>query len=503
MKSDIGRGAIILVASGFICKFIGALFRLPLTNLIGIEGIGIFQMIMSVYSLLLIFVSSGITNSLSKLVSSSRASGQELRISSFYRYAIKFGLLLSLLFGLFFAFFSKQIASLQGIEKGYFSYLLLILLLPLGTMIGVFRGIFQGYENMTPTAISQVIEQLIKFIFGLLFAYLFGRFGSSQGVFGAFLGITMSEVLAFFYLLFVFKRRVKINAQKIDVKRDFYSAVLPLSFGSAILPLSNAIEALIITSLLSIAGLSRESATTLFGLQSGVVGAILHFPLIISLSVAIALLPKIAYLSSQEDLAGQREIISNSFNYMWFFLVPLVIGIISISKVLYPIIYPNTIKGYIDTAYQLTILGGIAVILSAIMQFLQSLLQAKGFFYHSMIFSIIGVLAKIGILLIFAPLSEIGIFAIPISNIVLNSIVCICILIKLGGLVKIDLFNFTLPLLSSFIMFMSVKLILSTLGGIFGLLTSVLFGGFIYLVIAMPITFDICKTLLTKLKFKR
>ena len=57
MKNNVGKGAFVLVVSGIICKFFGGLFRLPLTNIVGMEGIGIFQMIMSIYSLALVFVS--------------------------------------------------------------------------------------------------------------------------------------------------------------------------------------------------------------------------------------------------------------------------------------------------------------------------------------------------------------------------------------------------------------------------------------------------------------
>ena len=76
MKKDVGRGAFVLIVSGVVCKFFGALFRLPLTNIVGIEGIGIFQMIMSLYSLLLVLVTGGVSTTLSKLISSDRASAE-------------------------------------------------------------------------------------------------------------------------------------------------------------------------------------------------------------------------------------------------------------------------------------------------------------------------------------------------------------------------------------------------------------------------------------------
>ena len=68
-QNRLGVSALILLISGFVCKSLGALFRLPLTNLIGIEGIGIFQLIMSLYAFALVLTSGGITNSLSKLIS--------------------------------------------------------------------------------------------------------------------------------------------------------------------------------------------------------------------------------------------------------------------------------------------------------------------------------------------------------------------------------------------------------------------------------------------------
>ena len=70
---------------------------------------------------------------------------------------------------------------------------------------------------MLPTAISQVIEQVFKFAFGLLFAYYFSKIGLAQGVFGAFLGVTISEVVSVLYLLNYYVAKNK------DRKKEIYS----------------------------------------------------------------------------------------------------------------------------------------------------------------------------------------------------------------------------------------------------------------------------------------
>lgn len=448
-------------------------------------------MVMSLYSLSLGLVSGGVTNALSKLVSSARGRGEQVKIGGYFRYGLLFSGLISVILGALFFVLSKPIASLQGDAQATPSYMLLALLLPLGGMIGVLRGIVQGYENMTPTAISQIIEQAFKFAFGLLFAHLFSQ-STGGGVFGAFLGITIAEALALIYLTFYIKK-TKLKVIYSNVKKEFLKAVTPLTLSNVILPLAFAIETLTIVYLLSSAGIAREDATTLYGLSSGVVGAIMHFPLVISLSVAVALLPKLSFLSSKKDLEGERKVSSKAFSMMWFLLFPLVVGINSIARTLYPLIYPSVSGELLEIALQLSILSGIAVVLNGFSQVLNSILQAKGYYNYSLLFLAIGGVSKVLSLIIFAPIPNINIFALPISSIILYSTICICALIKLGSVVKINFFNFALPLLSSVIMFVIVKLWLTLSNNIFGLIGAVMLGGIVYVILCLPLVLEYVK----------
>lgn len=486
MKNNVGKGAFVLILSGLVCKIFGGLFRLPLTNIVGIEGIGIYQMITSIYSLALVFVSGGVTNSLSKLVSSARARGDYKIIGSYIRYALIFSLSISTIFGIFFLLFSRSIGSLQGLGEGSEAYKLVSIILPLGAIIGIARGLLQGYENMVPTAVSQILQQISKLAFGLIFAYILGRNSVGKGVFGAFLGITCSELLASVYLIFVASKKKGLRYGK-EGKRDFFSASLPLTFGGVILPLTHAIEALFILPLLVKAGLAREVATSLYGIQTGVVGAIMNFPLIISMAVAVSLLPNLSRLSANGDSEGQKRLISTSFSCMWYLLIPLVVGIMAIAGGLYPVIYPRVIKGYFEITMQLTLLGGISIIMTAIMQFLVSVLQANGYYKYTLLFYALGGIAKVVFLFIFAPMKAISIYAVAISNILLSLIVSICILIKLKNLIKIPFVELFLPLTASVIMFLSVKIFLTLVGGIIGIILAVIIGMGLYFVFTLPL----------------
>ena len=68
-------GAAILGFAGLIVKIIGAFYRIPLTNMIGTEGMGIYQVAYPIYSTLLVISTSGIPTAISKMVAEKTAVG--------------------------------------------------------------------------------------------------------------------------------------------------------------------------------------------------------------------------------------------------------------------------------------------------------------------------------------------------------------------------------------------------------------------------------------------
>lgn len=141
-QKRLGVSAFVLVVSGLVCKILGALFRLPLTNLLGIEGIGVFQLVMSLYAFALVLTCGGVTNSLSKLISTARARGEYKKIKTYLKRAVCVSFCVGFALGLLFLFFGKYIALLQGVGENK-SYMLFVVLLPLGAGLATFRGFFK------------------------------------------------------------------------------------------------------------------------------------------------------------------------------------------------------------------------------------------------------------------------------------------------------------------------------------------------------------------------
>lgn len=449
-------GTIVLLVSGFICKVLGALFRFPLTNMLGIDGIGVFQLIMSLYSFSLVFVSGGVTTALSQLISSARASGQTNKIKLYLRHAILISTGCSLLLGLFFLLAGKSISAFQNLQNAH-AYFLFLLLLPLGSLLACLRGFFQGYERMTPTAISQVLEQVVKFGCGIFFAYLFSSISITAGVFGAFVGVAASEVVALIFLLIYYAikrdKRREIFSKEFSRRtlKEFSLANFPLMLSGVVLPLVSAFESLIIIPRLVQSGFDTTSATVLFGLQSGVVGSILNFPLVISIAVTTALLPNLSYQISRG--AASKHIIEKGLKMLFYMVLPTTFGLVAISKPLLSLVYQNITPEQIKYAFYLMLSGGFLTIFTALMQFVVMVLEANGEFRYVLFIVALGGVARVVVSYSLSAVKSINVFALVLGGVAMTSIVCLFGLERLRRKI-----NFKLPLVQMLVLFLGTAL---------------------------------------------
>lgn len=172
-KQSFLRGSLILVVSVALTKLIGAVFKIPLTNMLGGTGMGYFS---SAYGLFLpVYAVSvtGLPTAVAKLTSENLAFSRidnvkKLRSTALMLFSAV-GVIASLLifigaepFCLYIAKTPESVAAVRMIAPSVL----------FGCVTAVYRGYFEGKHNMTPTAVSQVIEALIKAAGGLGLTYL-------------------------------------------------------------------------------------------------------------------------------------------------------------------------------------------------------------------------------------------------------------------------------------------------------------------------------------------
>ena len=197
-KQSFFSGVLILLVGSVIAKGLGAIYRIPLTWILGVEGLGVYQLVFPIFSLVLVLSSTGMPAGISKMIALRKDNVAEInRILKVSVIALS---VIGLVFGLILFFCAGLIAQIQGNSIATLPYMAIAPAVVLVSVLSAFRGYFQGRMNMIPTSMSNIFEQFFKLIFGLALSFLFVPQGIEYGVLGAVLGITLSELVAVGYM---------------------------------------------------------------------------------------------------------------------------------------------------------------------------------------------------------------------------------------------------------------------------------------------------------------
>ena len=288
------KGAAWIAAGGFVAKVIGALYRIPLTNLIGGKGLGLYQLVYPVYCLLLTVSATGIPSSIAKLTAERIARGENDR--AVLKTAMKLFVLIGLTGSLIMALVAPWLAKMQGSEgvlSGYYALAPSVLLV---SAISVFRGWFQGRNHMFPTALSEVTEQLVKVGVGLPLAYFF-RDDVEKAVVYLLLAVSVSELVTLVMMAVLYRREKRGEMGNEGGRVEMKSVLrlsIPVTLGSILLPLSGLLDSVLAPRLLSA---YASDAVTLFGLFSGGAVTVVNLPVSVCYGIAAASVPRVAMVT--------------------------------------------------------------------------------------------------------------------------------------------------------------------------------------------------------------
>ena len=168
----------ILAVAGIIVRLIGILYRVPMTNIIGDEGMGYYSTAFNVYNIMLILSSYSLPLAVSKMVAARLAKGQDRNMNRVLRaalvYATVVGGLACFITWNFAGFFATTL-----FNTPFCVYALRTLAPTIWIMayLGVLRGYFQGHGTMIPTAISQILEQVVNAIISVVAASVLFKVG--------------------------------------------------------------------------------------------------------------------------------------------------------------------------------------------------------------------------------------------------------------------------------------------------------------------------------------
>ena len=429
---------------GLVSKVVGAIYRIPLTSIIGAEGMGLYQMVFPLYTLMLTLSSSGIPSSISKLISESVAKNNYKQAKRI----LKVSFLLLVCFSLFCTIivfvFAGVFAGLQGNISAKICYYGLAPAIILVGVIAGFRGYFQGLQCMMPSAVSGFIEQAVKMGFGLFFASIMVKKGIVYGVLGALIGISVSELVALVYLLITYivkkakmPKDLFVYGEVLNYKNTA-KKILSLSFfitlGGLIMPLTMLIDSGVVINILKSLGYSKSYATELFGLQTGTVGSIINMPVILSLSISTAILPYVSSRFSKGDFDGAKKSASKAILIAIIFALPASVGLFTFSKEVVVLLYGRGLtKGQILISANLLEIASVGVFYLSLLQVSSGILQGIGKFKIPLISLAVGATIKMVLNLVLISVPSINIMGAEFSTVVCYMV---ALFINLGLLKK-------------------------------------------------------------------
>lgn len=371
MKKNVFSSAILLSFGGIVCKFMGAVYKIPLANILGAEGIGIYQLAYPLYAFLLVFVSGGIPYSLSCFVAKARAEGNQNKTAGYFYSAFLYSFALGICFALFMICFSKVLAKVQGNGLAWQSYVGFGLAILFSCLIPCFRGLFQGYENYVPTFVSQILEQLAKLVLGLFFSFLLAKKSLQLGVFGASLGVLAGELVAFFYLLVYFlANKKKYVFENVIYKHDaekFFKFFVGIMLASVITPFLNVYQSFVVIPVLESLNFSKNFATSVYGIQTGMINPITNFPLVFSSALAIVLMPNLGYLFSK-DKEKARQMLSQSLKSVFVLSVPCMVGLFVLAKPILSLVFSSLDQNMTEIAQNFLKISAFSILFTVLSQ---------------------------------------------------------------------------------------------------------------------------------------
>lgn len=458
------KGAAILGAAGVLVKILGALYRIPLGNIIKPEGMGYYQTAYPFYVLLLTISTSGVPVAIAKLVSEKSAIGDYRNAYKVFRVALTGLFIAGVLTSLFVLINARGIVESLGNPNAYYALIALVPALFFVPIMAAFRGFFQGRQNMVPTALSQISEQLFRVVLGLLITYLllgkgipFAAGGaSSGGSLGALAGtITM-------YIIFITNKKTINEEIRTSISREEYGVseiikdllviAVPITIGAAIAPIMDAIDASMVIKRLQTIGYSEGVANELYGQLKGYAQTLINLPQVFSISIAMSLVPAIANAKARKQKKEVEGIIGSGIRITLLIGLPCALGLFVLARPIIGLLYFKNTPETIASIGEILSYLSFGVIFLTLVQTLTSMLQGLGRPLIPVVNLFIGAVFKFILTYTLTVIPSINVKGAAIGTVAAYATASILNLISLAYLTKMrfNYFNvFVKPLISS------------------------------------------------------
>ena len=305
-----------------VIGFLNMIFRVYLSNKIGSEGMGLFQLIMSINVFACTISISGIRLTLTRLVAEEVTKNNFTKVRSLLKCGIFYTLFFSTIAAL--TLYNNSIFISEvfiGDIRAKIPLQILSFSLPFVGIASCLNGYFYGLRKVIKSIISDFIENLTMICIVAFFVTSFPSKSLEFTCSYITLGMTLGNIIACFcsYLMYLLEKKNLNNSllrkQEKTVFREILSVSLPIA-GSAYIQTSlKAIEDILIPKALKLYCGSSYMSLSILGVIKGMALPLINFPSIFLASFSTLIIPEIAQYNTLNKQKSVNFVISKVIKF--------------------------------------------------------------------------------------------------------------------------------------------------------------------------------------------
>ena len=341
----------LLAISGIIVRIIGMLYRIPMANIIGPQGSGIYSAAFNVYNIALILSSYGMPMAVSKLVSARLTENKDRNVMQVALRALVVALITGGIAALILFFGAEGIENLlySGIPGVKSPLKVLAPTVLIVAVLGVFRGFFQGQGNMVPTALSQLIEQIVNAIvsvvasFGFMKAYADslnpGEYGAMGGTLGTCLGAAAALAVVMFLVFrnrFLYRDKIREDSVSetlpvIDTYKIILATVIPIIIGQTFYNVSAMLDDILFNKIM-LMHTDEMTISTLLGNYGQSFSTLTSIPMGIASAMSASMLPSVVRSFTQGNRGEINTKIRKTVRITMIVAIPTMVALMVLGQ---------------------------------------------------------------------------------------------------------------------------------------------------------------------------
>ncbi|MDE7225746.1 MAG: polysaccharide biosynthesis C-terminal domain-containing protein [Ruminococcus sp.] len=248
--------------SAVTAKVLGALFKIPLTNILGGVGMSYFSCAYSLFMPVYALTVTGLSSAVARMTAKSAALGMYSNIRRVRRTALLIFSAVGLSGSILVLLLAKPFSLLStGSTEPSLAVAMIAPSVFFGCITSVERGYYEGLSNMYPTAISQAVEGIVKVVSGLLLCQFVSVNGSlimarfpeitdirAVSAAAGILGVTLSSVGAMIFFMFLsFFRKHSAGGESHlmtygEISRELVRTAFPIGVSAVVTNLTAVID---------------------------------------------------------------------------------------------------------------------------------------------------------------------------------------------------------------------------------------------------------------------